>query len=86
MKKSNWAKLFSHSVEEAAALEKLPSHQLYLDALDDYRGRVNVDGESYSTDALRLLYLTAVENVMSPAVSEMMCATTLWAKSSSTSR
>lgn len=70
----NWKKLLSRSVEEADALLNISSHREYLDILEGYRGRVSIDGESYSTDALKLLYLEAVEDVCSKAVIDFLAS------------
>ena len=71
---SNWRKLLSKSLEDTYLLEKIEPHSHLLDLLDDYRGRIFIDGESYSVDTLRLLYLTAVDNVCSPAVLDFLAS------------
>ena len=70
----NWKKLLSHSVEEADILSKTYKHQKHIDCLEGYSGRIIVDGESYSTDTLKLLYLEAVENICSPAVLDFLAS------------
>ncbi|MEE3428729.1 MAG: VapE domain-containing protein [Ruminococcus sp.] len=72
MKKLNWKNLLERSVEEADALGKISSHQKYIDRLYDYEGRIIIDGDSYSVDVLKLLYLEAYENVCSPAVLDLL--------------
>lgn len=72
MKKLNWKNLLERSVEEADALGKISSHQKYIDRLYDYEGRIIIDGDSYSVDVLKLLYLEAYENVCSPSVLDFL--------------
>lgn len=72
MKKTSWRKLFAHTVEEADALANISVHQKRLDTLDDFSGRIIIDGEKYGIDALKLLYIEAVENVCSSAVIDFL--------------
>lgn len=72
MKNVNWKKLLSRSVEEADALAKITCHQKQIDCLCDYEGRIVVDGEDYSLDVLKLLYLEALDNICSPAVLDFL--------------
>lgn len=72
MEKYNWKKILSRSVEEADALSKIGRHQKNIDNLLDYDGQVSLDGESYTTDMLKLLYLEAEDNVCSSAVIDFL--------------
>lgn len=72
MTKYNWKKILSHSVEEADAIKNLSTHQQAFDNLYNFEGRIELDGEKYSVDMLKLVYLTAIENVCSPAIIDFL--------------
>lgn len=64
--------MLKHSVEQADILNAIERHQKNLDALSDYEGRLYIDGESYNTDTLKLLYLEALDNVCSNTVLDLL--------------
>ena len=68
----NWKKLLSRSVEDADIISKIPKHQKHIDDLLDYDGRISIDGEAYTTDVLKLLYMEALDNVCSSAVLDLL--------------
>lgn len=72
MKEYNWKKILSHSIEEAEAIRNIAPHQRAIDNLCDFEGRIAVDGENYSVDMLKLLYLSAIENICSSAVIDFL--------------
>ncbi|MCR5653756.1 MAG: virulence-associated E family protein [Ruminococcus sp.] len=53
-------------------LSKNKRHQLNIDNLLSYEGQIYIDGESYNTDVLKLLYLEADCNVCSSAVIDFL--------------
>ena len=72
MKPLHWTQLLSRSVEDADALSKISTHQSNIDRLISFDGRISVDGEAYTTDVLKLLYLEAADNVCSGAVLDFL--------------
>ncbi|MCR5652713.1 MAG: virulence-associated E family protein [Ruminococcus sp.] len=63
-----------HKVEEAEALSAISRHQQNLDVLEDYEGMLYIDGESYNSDTLKLLYVEALDNVCSGAVLDLFAS------------
>ena len=72
MTNKNWRKVLAMNTEDAQVLAKIEPHKTLLDNLDDYSGRISVDGESYVAEVLTRLYLLANENVCSPAVIDFL--------------